>query len=77
MRRGHIFGRIGIALATVAAHATALAQDGGQALETITVTGSRISYHDLLDTPAVSVTRPGGLPASSDHADQRSTLPTT
>jgi len=37
----------------------AVAQDGGQALETITVTGSRISYRDLLDTPAVSVTRPG------------------
>ncbi|HZP66875.1 MAG TPA: hypothetical protein VFB32_11250 [Rudaea sp.] len=37
----------------------ALAQDGGQALETIVVTGSRISYRDLLDTPAVSVTVPG------------------
>ena len=30
-----------------------------EALETIEVVGSRISYHDLLDTPAVSLTRPG------------------
>jgi hypothetical protein len=28
-------------------------------LETITVVGSRISYRDLLDTPAISLTRPG------------------
>lgn len=35
------------------------AQDSGEKLETIVVTGSRISYRDLLDTPAVSITRPG------------------
>lgn len=35
------------------------AQDTGERLETIVVTGSRIGYRDLLDTPAVSITRPG------------------
>src|SRR5690349_16677620 len=35
------------------------AAPGQEALETIEVVGSRISYHDLLDTPAVSLTRPG------------------
>lgn len=35
------------------------AQDVGETLDTIVVTGSRIGYHDLLDTPAVSITRPG------------------
>lgn len=35
------------------------AQSGGESLETVVVTGSRISYRDLLDTPAVSITRPG------------------
>lgn len=33
--------------------------DGTESLETIVVTGSRIGYRDLLDTPAVSITRPG------------------
>lgn len=33
--------------------------EGSESLETIVVTGSRISYRDLLDTPAVSITRPG------------------
>lgn len=33
--------------------------DSGEVLETIVVTGSRIGYRDLLDTPAVSITRPG------------------
>lgn len=37
----------------------ALAQDETSALDTIEVTGSRISYRDLLETPAVSITRPG------------------
>ena len=41
----------------LACAAPALAQS--EALETIEVVGSRISYHDLLDTPAVSLTRPG------------------
>ncbi len=36
-----------------------LAQDEGNELDTITVTGSRIGYSDLLDTPAVSLTKPG------------------
>jgi hypothetical protein len=36
-----------------------LAQDEGNELDTITVTGSRVGYSDLLDTPAVSLTKPG------------------
>ena len=35
------------------------AQDDGAQLERIEVTGSRISYRDLLDTPAISITRKG------------------
>lgn len=42
----------------LAGHTPASAQDDVQ-LETITVVGSRISYRDLLDTPAVSLTRRG------------------
>lgn len=38
--------------------APTMAQDGDK-LETVMVTGSRVSYRDLLDTPAVSITRPG------------------
>ena len=45
----------GMALGTTSAHA----QDGSERLDTIVVTGSNISYRDLLDTPAVSITRPG------------------
>lgn len=37
----------------------ARAQDEATSLDRIEVTGSRISYRDLLDTPAVSITRPG------------------
>ena len=37
----------------------AVAQDEATALDRIEVTGSRISYRDLLETPAVSITRPG------------------
>jgi hypothetical protein len=37
----------------------AFTQDEGNELDTITVTGSRIGYNDLLDTPAVSLTKPG------------------
>jgi hypothetical protein len=48
-----------LALGVLALPSFVQAQDGGQALETITVTGSRISYRDLLETPAVSVTVPG------------------
>lgn len=39
--------------------APASAQDDTAMLETIVVTGSRIGYRDLLDTPAVSLTRRG------------------
>lgn len=33
--------------------------DSSDALDTVVVTGSRIGYDDLLDTPAVSLTKPG------------------
>lgn len=39
--------------------APASAQDEGVQLDRIEVTGSRISYRDLLDTPAIAITRPG------------------
>jgi hypothetical protein len=35
------------------------AQDGGAMLDRIEVTGSRITYRDLLDTPAIGLTRQG------------------
>lgn len=38
---------------------SATAQEADDALDSITVTGSRIGYSDLLDTPAVSLTKPG------------------
>ena len=38
---------------------SAAAQDTDDALDSITVTGSRVGYSDLLDTPAVSLTKPG------------------
>jgi hypothetical protein len=34
-------------------------EDGGESLDRIEVVGSRISYRDLLETPAVSLTKPG------------------
>jgi hypothetical protein len=37
----------------------AQAQDEASALDRIEVTGSRIDYDELLETPAVSITRPG------------------
>ncbi len=37
----------------------AQAQDSSDELDTVVVTGSRIGYSDLLDTPAVSLTKPG------------------
>lgn len=37
----------------------AVAQDQASALERVEVTGSRISYRDLQDTPAISITKPG------------------
>lgn len=46
-------------LAALVAPAASFAQDDTQQLETVTVTGSRISYRDLLDTPAVSIRRSG------------------
>lgn len=42
-----------------AAGSGVFAQDSSERLDTIVVTGSSISYRDLLDTPAVSITRPG------------------
>src|SRR4249919_3560115 len=39
--------------------ATAVAQDETATLERVEVTGSRISYRDLQDTPAISITKPG------------------
>lgn len=50
--------RIMAGLLALAAFSPAGADEGGEKLETIVVTGSRISYRDLLDTPAVSITRP-------------------
>jgi hypothetical protein len=48
-----------IAFFAVALLAATAARAQSEALETIEVVGSRISYHDLLDAPAVSLTRPG------------------
>jgi hypothetical protein len=39
--------------------APAIAQDEATSLDRIEVTGSRISYRDLLDTPAIAITKPG------------------
>lgn len=39
--------------------AVAQGQDSSDELDTVVVTGSRIGYSDLLDTPAVSLTKPG------------------
>lgn len=41
------------------AAAAVSAQEEGTQLDRIEVTGSRITYRDLLDTPAISITRPG------------------
>jgi hypothetical protein len=38
---------------------TAVAQDGGSQLDRIEVTGSRLTYDELLGTPAIAITRPG------------------
>lgn len=57
MPHSRIVSRV-LAFAAFAACAPVIAQEGA-ALDTITVTGSNITYRDLLDTPAVSVTRPG------------------
>lgn len=46
---------VGLLFGTFAAGAVAQEEK----LETIVVTGSRLSYRDLLDTPAVSIRRPG------------------
>ncbi len=48
-----------LCLLSLALPVTALGQDTDDALDSITVTGSRIGYSDLLDTPAVSLTKPG------------------
>lgn len=48
-----------IAMALLVGAVPAYAQDEASTLDRIEVTGSRISYRDLLDTPAVAITRPG------------------
>ena len=48
---------VGVLLLAIAEVATA--QDQGAALDRIEVTGSRISYRDLLETPAIAITKPG------------------
>ena len=50
----------GIGLAT-----PAMAQEDASALDRIEVTGSQISYRDLLETPAIAITRPGDTVRSS------------
>ncbi len=59
MQQRFVMARLVFANAMIFSSLAAVAQEGGMALETIEVTGSRISYRDLLDTPAVSLTRPG------------------
>jgi hypothetical protein len=56
-----VFALCCIAAATALSPAAPVeAQDSGdEALDTVVVTGSRIGYRDLLDTPAVSLTKPG------------------
>jgi len=48
-----------ICLMLLTAATPVLAQEEGASLDRIEVTGSRISYRDLLDTPAVAITKPG------------------
>lgn len=50
---------LAIGFAAAFAYAAPESAHAQASLDTITVTGSNISYRDLLDTPAVSVTRPG------------------
>lgn len=52
------FALVVVVATSLLAAPSARAQDG-DSLESIVVTGSRISYRDLLDTPAVSITRAG------------------
>ena len=51
MQYGFSIARIVFATAALSCSITAMAQDAEQALDTIVVTGSRISYRDLLDSP--------------------------
>jgi hypothetical protein len=51
--------RTGLFLLLLLAATPAFAQEEGTALDRIEVTGSRISYRDLLDTPAISITKSG------------------
>jgi hypothetical protein len=48
-----------VASALAALASPACAQEQFDELDRVTVVGTRISYDDLLDTPAVSITRPG------------------
>jgi hypothetical protein len=49
---------VNLALLLMCASAAA-AQDDGVQMETVEVTGSRVSYRDLLDTPAIAIVKPG------------------
>ena len=48
-----------LCLLSLALPVAAQEQDSSDELDTVVVTGSRIGYDDLLDTPAVSLTKPG------------------
>lgn len=48
-----------MAVLLAAAALPVVAQDEATSLDRIEVTGSRISYRDLLDTPAIAITKPG------------------
>lgn len=50
---------LSVSLASMLTAASLLHAQEGDSLESVVVTGSRISYRDLVDTPAVSITRPG------------------
>lgn len=50
---------ITLAVVLTCAPVVAAAQDEGAQMETVEVTGSRVSYRDLLDTPAIAIVKPG------------------
>lgn len=50
---------VSLCLLSFALPAAAQDADASNELDTVVVTGSRVGYSDLLDTPAVSLTKPG------------------
>lgn len=48
-----------LTLLTIVSSGAVYAGDDGGMSDSIVVTGSRISYRDLLETPAISITKPG------------------